>query len=162
MTVLHPRTSATLADLRKARWFSFVGVPDAESAIVLESWEEAIGFCSMDDWQDLLLEAANQYCERLVERDEERFQKWNDLVAEIKSITIPLVKEKTVEVAAANELPQIFIDTVQWDILHVCMEAEFADIFPPGFYASQAYWYVKGHFPCGWAGDFPEGTLIIY
>ena len=42
------------------------------------------------------------------------------------------------------------------------MEAEFADVYPPGFYASQAYWYVKGHFPCGWQGEFPNGTLIIY
>jgi len=52
---------------------------------------------------------------------------------------------------------------VQWEILGVCMEAEYADVYPPGFYASQAYWYVKGHFPCGWeGGEFPKGKLIIY
>ena len=54
------------------------------------------------------------------------------------------------------------LSAVQWDILHVCMEAEYADVYPPGFYASQAYWYVKGHFPCGWQGEFPNGKLIVY
>jgi hypothetical protein len=56
----------------------------------------------------------------------------------------------------------VFENMVQWDILHVCMEAEYADVYPPGFYASQAYWYVKGHYPCGWQGEFPKGKLIIY
>jgi len=56
----------------------------------------------------------------------------------------------------------MFEHCVQWDILHVCMEAECADVFPAAYYASQAYWYVKGHFPCGWEGEFPKGKLIIY
>ncbi len=37
-----------------------------------------------------------------------------------------------------------------------------ADVYPPGFYASQAYWYASGHFPCGWRGKVPQGKLIVY
>lgn len=60
-------------------------------------------------------------------------------------------------------LPKIFLDMVDWDILHLCMEAEYAEVYPPGFYASQAYWYMQGHFPCGWQGPFPKGgKLVIY
>jgi hypothetical protein len=62
----------------------------------------------------------------------------------------------------AHGLPEIFEDTVRWDILHVCMEAEYADVSPPGFFASQAYWYVQVHFPCGWTGSFPDGKLVLY
>jgi hypothetical protein len=79
---------------------------------------------------------------------------------EISSITMnpcTMMKE-----AYEEARPRTFEDAVQWDILNVCMEAEYADIYPPGFYASQAYWYVKGHFPCGWQGNFPEGKLIMY
>jgi len=65
-------------------------------------------------------------------------------------------------VVRENDLPKAFEDTVQWDIIHLCMEAEYADVYPPGFYASQGYWYAKGHFPCGWQGEFPLGTRIIY
>jgi hypothetical protein len=59
-------------------------------------------------------------------------------------------------------VPGAFVDTVDWDILHVCMEAEYADVYPPGFFASQAFWYVQGHFPCGWEGEFPAGRLVLY
>jgi hypothetical protein len=62
----------------------------------------------------------------------------------------------------ANSLGQAFVNAVRWDILHLAMEAGFADVYPPGFFASQAYWYACGHFPCGWRGKFPQGKLIIY
>jgi hypothetical protein len=75
---------------------------------------------------------------------------------------VPLVLRKTKAVVEANHLPRGFVDTVQWDILRLCMEAEYADVFPPGFYASQAYWYMQGHFPCGWEGEFPQGRLTVF
>jgi hypothetical protein len=71
-------------------------------------------------------------------------------------------REKTRAVAETHALPKVFEDTVQWDVLHLCMEAEYADVYPPGFFASQAYWYVAGRFPCGWEGKFPAGRLVVY
>lgn len=159
---MHPRTLETLAELEKTTWFSAVGVVDTDAAIVLSSWPEAMQHCSSSQWENLLLEASNQYCQRLVERSKERFARWNEIIAEIKPVTMPLVRERIREVRSTHRLPQVFEDTVQWDVLHLCMEAEYADVYPPGFYASQAYWYAKGHFPCGWHGQFPEGMLIVY
>ncbi len=159
---MHPRTIATLRELEEARWFSRVGVKDTDAAIVLSSWQEAIESCKSSEWEELCLEASNQYRERLCERSMERFRKWNDIVTEVKHYSMPLVLKMIEDVVRKNKLPKVFEDTVQWDIVGVCMEAEYADVYPPGFYASQAYWYVKGHFPCGWKGDFPEGKLIIY
>jgi hypothetical protein len=159
---MHPRTESTLEKLRQAQWFRFVGVHDTKAAKSLSSWQEAIESCGSAEWEDLCLEAANQYCERLAERAPERFQAWNDIVLAIKPAVIALVREKTKQIVEENDLPTALVNTVNWDILHLCMEAEYADVYPPGFFASQAYWYVKGHFPCGWQGDFPEGKLIIY
>lgn len=42
------------------------------------------------------------------------------------------------------------------------MESEYADVYPPDFFAARAYWYRARHFPCGWNGDFPKATLVIY
>ncbi len=89
-------------------------------------------------------------------------EKWNETVTSTKKVIEPIVHEKTQEVIVEFDLPEVFIDTVEWDILHIALEAEFSNFVPPAFYASQAYWYVKGHFPCGWQGEFPNGTLIIY
>ena len=159
---MHPRTTATLEELDQAIWFSRVGAQDTTAAIVLSSWREAIEHCASLEWENLCLEAANQYRQRLVERSRERFERWNEIVDELKPTTIPFVRRKIEAVTRENNLPKVFGDTVEWDILHLCMEAEYADVFPPGFYASHAYWYVKGHFPCGYRGDFPKGKLIIY
>lgn len=159
---MHPQTAATLKQLNEVDWFTHVGERDTNAAVVLASWQQAIEYCGSVEWQSLCLEAANQYCERLSERSPARFDRWNEIVDEMKSSTEPLVHRKIATVMRANNLPKVFEDTAQWDILHLCMEAEYADIVPPGFYASQAYWYAKGHFPCGWSGDFPDGKLIIY
>jgi hypothetical protein len=159
---MHPRTEATLEKLRNERWFRNVGVRDTDSADVLSSWQAAIESCSSLEWENLCLEAVNQYRARVIEKSPVRFEKWNDIVVAIKPVTQALVREKTASVVAEHDLPKVFLDTVDWDILNLCMEAEYADVYPPGFYASQAYWYLKGHFPCGWQGAFPKGKLVIY
>lgn len=159
---LKTQTNATFQQLEAAKWFSKVGVRDVQNAIVLDSWENAIKSCVSPKWENLCLEANNQYCERLIERSPIRFSEWNSVVDNVKKFSIPLVNRKTSEVVQKHDLPKSFVDTVEWDILGVLMESEYADVYPPGFYASQAYWYVKGHFPCGWEGEFPQGTLVIF
>lgn len=159
---MQPRTKSTLDELRQAAWFASVGQPASENVSVLQSWREAVESCSSDTWEDLLLEAANQYRERLNERNPRRFMLWNQCADELKPIVVALVAEKTRWIEQAHKLAPVFRETVEWDMLHVCMEAEFADVYPPGFFASQAYWYVQGRFPCGWDGEFPDGKLIIY
>jgi hypothetical protein len=159
---MHDRTKKTFEELEKAQWFQKVGQKDTQVAIVLSSWEEAIKSCASSAWQNLLLEAANQYTEKLASISRERFRQWNVIVREMKAVTTPLVDRKIAQVVKENQLPKVFKDTVEWDILHLAMEAEYADVYEPGFFASQAYWYVQGHFPCGWEGAFPEGKLVIY
>lgn len=160
---MHPRTLATLQRLEAASWFCKVGKLDTENPIiVLSSWGEAMEHCQSPDWGALKLEAANRYRERLIERSKERFELWNIIAKGLKSTTIPFVSRMLEEVIRKNNLPKAFQDTVQWDVLHLCMEAEYADVLPPGFYAAQGYWYTCGHFPCGWQGEFPKGTRIIF
>ncbi|MFC3107888.1 hypothetical protein ACFOFO_07930 [Undibacterium arcticum] len=159
---MQQRTISTLDELDGIEWFSNIGKHDSDHPIFLISWEEAMESCESAAWESLCQEAANQYRARLIERNVERFRDWNALAREVKQVTVPLVLRKTKGVVNSNHLPKEFIDTVQWDILHLCMESEFADVFPPGFYASQGYWYAKGHFPCGWNGDFPNGRLIVF
>jgi hypothetical protein len=159
---MEARTKATLQELEAASWFTAVGEPIEGPVIVVTSWAEAIRHCGSDEWKWLLLEAANRYRAALAARSRERLDQWNVAATELKTLTVPLVQRKTREIIQEHQLPKAFEDAVHWDILHACMEAEYADVYPPGFFASQAYWYVNSHFPCGWQGEFPEGKLIIY
>jgi hypothetical protein len=68
---MHPRTAATLNKLQRAKWFANVGVQDTDVAIVLSSWDQAMEHCSSIEWENLRLEAFNQYRMRLLERSKE-------------------------------------------------------------------------------------------
>jgi hypothetical protein len=160
---MQPWTIGTLHELEAAPWFSRVGVKDAETAIVLTSWPEAIEHSRSYEWEFLRTEALNQYRERIAERSKERLSAWNDVLRRVKKLTDPLVERKIAAVVREHNLPEIFAARVRNDISGVCMESEYADVYPPGFFASNAYWYVSGHFPCGWRGEFPpKGQLVIY
>ena len=159
---MHQQTRAMLELLRDAHWFSRVGVHDTLDAIVLASWHEAVAHCDALDWENLGIDMMNAYRRRLQLRSKECWAKWNDTVNALKEDLIPFVHGKVEGVVREHRLPKAFEDTVQWDMLFVCMEAEHADVCPVGFYTNLASWYAKGHFPCGWKGVFPQGMLIIY
>jgi len=151
-----------LEALQKAHWLSRAGIPDALDVIVLASWQEALAFRALPAWEDLRLEIANQLRERIEERSRERLLKWNEIVISLKKTVIPLLSAKISPAVRQHGLPKAFEGSVQWDILHACMETEYADVCAPGFYTNLASWYIKGHFPCGWQGAFPQGMLIVY
>jgi hypothetical protein len=159
---MHRRTLVALEELQKAHWFSRVGVPDTAAAIVLPSWQQAIACCSSLEWENLCLEWLNDNHELVMRRSSERAAKWNDIVDGLKTTITPFVRSKIAPVVRAHKLPKAFEDTVQWDILSVCIESEYADLGLPGFYKNLTAWYLSGHFPCGWEGLFPQGMQIIY
>jgi hypothetical protein len=162
MTKMQPITRVTLQQIDEAAWFSRVGTKDTKVAMVLSSWPEAIESCSYVEWEDLRLDAANQLCARIMERSRERFAKWNETALEVKNAVGPLVMRKIDEVTRERNFPKVFHNSVRWDIMHLCMEAEYADLCHPAFFAGISYFYVNGHFPCGWSGEYPKGMLVIY
>jgi hypothetical protein len=163
---MHPRTLATIEQLEKPEWFTRVGHSEGidypGNLIVVGSWEEAVEHCTSAVWDDLILEAMNQYRERLFERSPERFKRWNDVVDMVKPVADELGERKSEKVVQEHNLPPGFVGCVCSDMLGILLEAEYADVYPPGFFASNGYWYIKGHFPCGWEGNFPEGRLVVY
>lgn len=103
--------------LAEAVWFTHVGIKDATAAIVLSSWDEAIAHGGSFEWEDLRLEVANHHRQRLMERG--RLEGWNDVVDEMKKTTLSFVRGKIETVVREHNLPKVFEDVVQWDILHV-------------------------------------------
>jgi hypothetical protein len=160
---MQPSTIATLEALEAADWFSRVGVKDAETAIDLSSWSEAIEHSDSYEWECLRNEVMNQYRALLMQRSMERWRLWNDVVVGAKELTKPLVERKIAAVVREHNLPGIFEARVGADILRLCIESEYADVCPPGFFTAHAHWYLNGHFPCGWKGEFPpKGPPVIY
>jgi len=157
-----PITAQAFEDLERAHWFSRVGVVDTTDARVVSSWAEAIALCSTIDWENFLIDRANDFRDRLMATSVRDYNRWNSLAIPVKSVAERMIVEKTHGIVRALRLPPEFVHRVRADLIHMAIELEYSQICPPGFFASQGGWYVRGHFPCGWEGAFPEGRLIIY
>jgi hypothetical protein len=159
---VNPGTEKLLCELERAVWFRNVGVNSVRDISSPNNWQEAIDSCESLQWENTQLHAANDIRDRMRSESIQRYDEWNDIVAYLKPRTEPLAIAKTMDVIRENNLPKVFLDSVRWDILHLCIESEYADCVEPGFYHNLGLWYVRGNFPCGWEGKFPEGSLIVY
>jgi hypothetical protein len=140
--LMHPRTAATLDELGQFDWFANVGRLDTDVADILPDWESAINSCGSLAWENLCLEAVDQYRERLSERAPEALNKWNDIVQSVKPATISLVRNKTTAVIAAK-CPSQSLSR------HCCMG------HPASLHGSG----ICGHQP---AGFLRESGLLVY
>ncbi len=159
---MKPETRDAFDRIEQADWFSAVGQPREGPFIILQSWEAASEQCGSDEWDALTLEAANRYREAIDRRDHERLQQWNMVADDVRQVVLPLVERRVRSLCAALGLPPIVESCIRWDLIHFGLECEFADVFPPGFFAAQVYWYLQGRFPCGWEGEFPAGRLVLF
>lgn len=143
-------------------WFHSVGRPViGDEVISAASWDEAIRFCSTEAWEVASLEAANSLSGRLHELHPDwSAKKWN-LAAD--SICMPvreLVEKRMPEFARTHGLPKLVSDSVDWTLIHYLKEATFSPA--PGFFTRLGEFFLLGHFPCGWKGNYPKGKLIVY
>ena len=163
MKKLKPETIAAFDALARVEWFHAVGTPlYDEPVFAVKSWAIAVKRCSSLSWGNLTLRIQGDLTVWLCKNAPARYRAWNGLVDAIKARAQPLVAAKTARVVAEHDLPKAFVDSVRWDLLHVGMEHEYADLVPLGFFTRQAKWYERGRFPCGWSGKYPAGEPMIY
>ncbi len=159
---MNTSTHDLFEQLKSSVWFSNAGCSHGENAITLGTWDIAIQSRRSPEFQDLRLTASNALRRAIQSVSLDRYQKWNDHIDDLKPLTMPLVRRKINDLMIQNHFSNEFEGAVQWDILHACLESEYSDIVPLGFYSNLAQWYLKGHFPCGWQGGYPDGKLIVY
>jgi hypothetical protein len=157
-----PVTIATLDKLDSVEWFQNVGQKDNEFVEYVGTWKAAIKSCSSTAWENFTLEAANNLRVRILKVAPERFKLWNEVIDIVKPFSQALVQDKISGILAAENLPKAVSDCVEWDILHLCVEAEYSDVVEPGFFSSLSYHYYTGHFPCGYKGKIPNGKIVVY
>jgi len=154
---MNNRTLSAIAVLEKADWFCQVGINQADTVQTLSSWQEAMKYCDSVDGENFGLAGMNEVRDQVRVRADSRYQQWNDIVHDLEPAVKPLVKRKIDKVFRENDLPrEPFELMVYKGILRPCIELEYCDVLQPGFFANIAYWYVKGHFPCGWKGVYTK------
>ena len=160
---MRDETSTILNDLAGTELFRSTGKPvDDENVIVLKSWQEAIKSAERVNWENIRLDWGNSLSVRLAAEYPVRFQRWNDVTVELKTLLLPIIDGRIAALALNELLERKLRSNVRWDLLSLLIESEFADLVPPHYYAALGVIYFDGHFPCGWEGEYPNGKLIVY
>jgi hypothetical protein len=159
---MNDNTTALLSELAAAEWFRNVGKHDSDDVEFVASWEDALKSVRGSVWTGLGGEWANVLRRNVQRVGWDHYNRWNDLVIALKLSVLELCGAKTRSLRASRSMPKVFLDDVHWHILGACMETEYSDIVPAGQSYTLARWYIAGHLPCGWRGEWPEGKLIVY
>jgi hypothetical protein len=158
----------TLEILKKVDWFSRVGQEiELESSMTgkieqCHSWDEALEANNVH-WRNIKLRAQNQLTMFLDVKHHELYQTWNDVVGEIKPFIDELFQVNPIEtnLSKVADIETIKKITVQ-DIRRLLIEASWSHLAEPVFFTPVTFWYIKGHFPCGWRGEYPNGKLLVF
>jgi hypothetical protein len=159
-----PTAESFLESLAAAPLFACVGQPlPAEwNAVAITSWKDALNAKRNRHKDNQHLEARNELSSFLSHNHPDDDRRWNDLTRKwsprVKAIVTP-VCEALVRREGLEGSP---LSDIRWDCLAACMEYEYAGLRRPSFYHHVAGFYLKGHFPCGYYGWYPDGQHEIF
>jgi hypothetical protein len=149
-------------------WFTHVGEPlELDLTMPVErvgSWSEAAEGCRDVGWQNAQLEAVNQLTLWLHQHDRGNYQRWNECNARHREeVVTPLAESILLPHQRLHNLDDTFVQSVQLDILGALMENTYLSSGHRSFFFSELLWvYEAGHLPCGWRGEWPAGSLLVY
>ena len=116
--------------------------------------------------------ARNVLFDRIQKKSWDRAQEWGPLSDELRPLILSFVDGLLAEFPLQGKALKNVRDSLSWDIMLICFEEAYVDMFQPFFYLPILEpWYAAGHFPCGWDGDeFTDewdgvvrgGQLMVY
>ena len=149
--------------LRATDWFVNVGQPiDGADVKRAYSWKEALAYTLCVDWRNLTLEAGHNDLTAQIVRSDRLAQLWKRSLGHLRPKVTEIVQERATQISREYDFPKGFSDSVQWCVLHACLEEEFRGKIEGHFNTDLISWYLKGHYPCGWDGKYPAGRLVVF
>jgi hypothetical protein len=154
--------------LRDCDWFHNVGAGNLAGVKRAKSWDEAIRLVSEDpfnrDWDDMSNDVHNMISTRAAQEDQQRYNSdWNDIVRAVESHVDPLVKANLDPVLDRLRLPRVILKRFRtFFFWHFIFVAYFSEVPQASMDRTILEYYMQGHFPCGYHGEYPDGKLIVY
>ena len=159
---MNQSTRSLIGEFGKLDFFNMCGLPGDASVIHVDDWDTAIWMITHPDWTDYKEWFWSDRLRVLSMEFPQEIKTWNDVVDEVKSFTEPLVDEIERARFAGQEVPKDVFDAIRWDLVQGCMEREYEEIVPNSIYTKLAEQYLAGRLPCGWDGDYPDGSVVVF
>jgi iron-sulfur cluster repair protein YtfE (RIC family) len=166
--MLNKSVFKTLEVLEKVNWFFNCGgklilEPNMTEKIdQCSSWQEALQEAQKREWRNIKNEGSNSISSFLDQHHRVEYQTWNDKVDEINPLIENLFLVNPINSVSESLDLSAIKKIVRSDIFDLLIESAWSHLAEPVFFAPVTFWYIKGHFPCGWRGDFPNGKLLVF
>jgi len=111
------------------------------------------------DWDNISLDAANHLRNEVFIKDKGVFRDWNKYSTDARNF----IKDHIIT-NIHLDLSQEVISYNRWDLIHLVLYFQFKlllNINIIDFYEKEFLIYRDGHFPCGWIGNYPNGTFSV-
>lgn len=161
---MNPTVASLLHRIQTTEFFRHSG-NDAQFADVrrIKRPEKAEQSMRGRKWQNDKLEMRNLISDKILaagEHGKVRDRTWNEFTQLMRDQLRPVLVQQLQPAAAVCglETEGSFLGHVQWDLISVLQEAEFAEFGTIGFYHSLWAWYEAGYLPCGYDGQLVGKT----
>lgn len=160
-----PQSRTFLDNLARTRLFANVGQPPPSGFDVklVESWRDVFDPERSTHFENVRLAAQGTLTTYLSNFHSERDQMWNQLVREMRPEVAAIVNPACEALSATRAVNVNKLAAMTRSAcVSVCMEYEYADLRPVGFFHRLGELYLLGRCPCGMQGEYPTGILEIY
>ena len=130
--------------------------------IQVQNWEIMLESIGTVERENAGIDAANLLRHQIRTHVPEQLNLWNDHVDDIKPQLEEVVYRKLTPWMQSRTLPPRMVNSVRWDLLHLCLYEGHKPYVNVPFYDEMRAWYMAGHLPCGWFGDFPVGQMMVH
>ncbi|MGF1529189.1 MAG: hypothetical protein ACFCBW_20760 [Candidatus Competibacterales bacterium] len=161
---LHEETMGAIA---RVEWLYRIGVAPTESlplnAETVDSWEAADAAWD-DTWDNLRNRFQGDLTAGLSVSFRDRYRDWNLLFTQAQKVLDEDVSHRIHERVQELGWIPFYAQAISDDTCTILVEATYRanwcvvdNVYPALFHI-----YQSGHLPCGWSGEYPEGSLLIY
>jgi hypothetical protein len=157
------RALRALSEFDAAPMFSNCGASlESPNAVHVQNWDEVLESLDTLEWENTGIGAANLLHDQIRSNVPEQVNLWNEHVTDIKPQLMEVVYRKLAPWMQSGTLPKRVENAFRWDLLHLCMHEGHKPLVSIPFYEEMKSWYLAGHLPCGWLGDFPVGQMRVH
>ncbi len=155
-----------LERVRANAWFSHVGEPlkEGEHYDRVYDWADAVKSLSSRPSGDAFNDMGNdsKFGTRQPFEDLDLRAKWKQVGEQFED-DLQVVLDRAVEMAPApaRKVKELRT-TIGWCVILAAREVWVLEHLERPIFVPLVDLYLRGHLPCGWNGDYPQGKLVVF
>jgi hypothetical protein len=154
--------------IRRCNWFENVGTGVLGGVERAESWRDVERLMGEDphcrDWEDMLNLVSNEASLRAFQENADRYQtEWTRIASLVMDHVDNLLEETLAPVLNRLGVSRIVLNFCRGQTRGLYVHiAYFDDPEASPIYRTLLGYYLAGYCPCGYAGKYPDGRLVVY